>query len=167
MKSFKEYISEGVVKVPPKLYKKVEDALWQITLGSAWDNVQKKKDEEPQFYKWYTKQAKKYKVKGQLKKEKEYKRSFNYELKNLPKNYPREKVRRLNLIISPEDAYTRGEGGTFDPKNNEVKANIGQMSFDRYPNSDYGYDAKNFKGSIDSVLIGRISLCLLLNETLI
>ena len=152
MKSFSEFnLQEGVIKVPPKLYKNIETFVWQTTLGLAYDKSQQAKEnpDEKKYSAWYEKQIKKWKVKKQVEKKDEYSKVFNYDLKSMASHYPRDKVKRIKVILSNKD--TGSTGGHFAPKENELMVNIGRMDFDRYPASPRGYDVDNFRGSMETI----------------
>ena len=152
MKSFSEFnLQEGVIKVPPKLYKNIETFVWQTTLGLAYDKSQqaKKNPDEKKYTTWYDKQIKKWKVKKQVEKKDEYTKVFNYDLKSMASHYPKDKVKRIKVILSSK--RVGDSGGHFAPKENELVINIGRMDFDRYPDSPRGYDVNNFKVSMEGI----------------
>lgn len=135
MKGFKEFIvTEGVIKLPPRLESDVEEFIWKSTLQMAypWMNklnsyllqddgyaklkelgvtVTEKhlKDE----IKAYTALAKKYGVKDTTKKQKKFTKTFTFDFKHMPAHYPKDKKnikRKMKLTLITEKANRANSG---------------------------------------------------------
>lgn len=92
MISFREFLDEGVIKVPPKLFSKMSDFLVKSILEYHYDDI---KNSDSLYIKRI---LKKYKIKSSVREPYQVS-AFNYDLKSFSRNYDRSKTPRINMVV--------------------------------------------------------------------
>ncbi len=155
MLSFSQFteLNEGITKIPPKVKQKAEQIVMSAALASIYDNAVKYKDKFPKYYKYFMKLAAKYKVKSGSD-EAVVIKSINYDLKYLPKNYPKKKVPRITIaayVADNEKIANSSKGGLYNKTKKQIIINVSSLRLHKLPYKSY--DATyTLKSAVDELL---------------
>jgi hypothetical protein len=153
--------NEGVVKIPPKLYKKAHDFLWWSVLSRHYDKYMASESIDPKFYRYAKKLCTNYKVrKGEVRPY--FAETFEYDLRRLSSNYPRAEAPELKLTVVTDPVkmdngakFMAGVGGRYVAKNKDVQSvliNCDTKMFGKFPIPNRDLSVSAFKSQMDSMV---------------
>lgn len=153
MITFRQYLlGEGVVKVPPKMYKSMVETMWWSVLSQNYDHYQSSND--PKFISFINRKNKMYNVNKQEApySDQTYSKTFNYNTKYLPGNYPKGKVPRITLVLNYGKGQMKSAGSyVWSTANNKqsIYMNMYIKHFEKY--TDRLHDLEAFKENMNSL----------------
>ena len=155
--------NEGVVKIPPRLYKKAHHFLWQSVLTRHYDKYMESEAVDPKFFRYITKLFTKYKVRAGVELP-YFAETFEYDLKGMSLNYPRKESPTLKLTVVTDSVklpkggrFMAGVSGLYTTKNKDqgvqdVLVNCSLEMFDQFPRPSRDLSVAAFKSQMSSVV---------------